>query len=143
MTWGRGFFRLWLFLSALWIGLCVYLNEPKTYTTFWRAVYEAKHQDGRIAEFDLAKKSPAELSAEVTAWMQAQRPDIDINTIEFQKDRALLLARLSSQHQPQMAKAKDAWLLTVLPPLALLGLGLCIVWIGRGFRPRSKQQTTR
>jgi hypothetical protein len=135
MAWGRGFVRLWLVLSALWIGLVVYLSEPKTYTRFWRAIYEVKHPNGRVIEFDLTK-SQTDLAADLTAFMQAQRPDM--NMVELQKDRDQILRALKSEHQVQMDKAKTAWLLTVLPPFALLGFGLCIFWIARGFRRRTQ-----
>jgi hypothetical protein len=135
MTWGRGFFRAWVVLSALWIGLVVYLIGPKTYTTPWKAVYEAKHQDGRVGEFDLTK-SEAELAANVNAWMQAQRPDINIS--QLQKDSDELVTALKSAHKVELDKARGAWLLAVLPPLALLGFGHCIFWIARGFRPRTR-----
>jgi hypothetical protein len=132
MNVAHGLFRAWVVISALWIGLSIYLNEAKNYTRFWRAVYEVKHQDGRVVEFDLAK-GQLDLAAEVTAWMKAQRPDINI--VELQKDRDELVTALKSAYQVEIDKAKTAWLLTVLPLLALLGFGLCIVWIGRGFRP--------
>src|SRR5262249_183336 len=115
----------WVVLSALWIGLVVYLIGPKTYTTPWKAVYEAKHQDGRVGEFDLTKR-----------WMQAQRPDINIS--QLQKDSDELVTALKSAHKVELDKARGAWLLAVLPPLALLGFGLCIFWIARGFRPRTR-----
>jgi hypothetical protein len=134
MAWRRGFFRLWLVLSALWIGLVVYLNEPKTYTRFWNAVYEVKSSDGRVRRFNLAG-SQTELAADLTAWMQVQRPDINIS--EMQTDLDELVTALKSEYQAELDEAKIAWLLTVLPPLALSGFGLSIFWIVRGFRPRT------
>jgi len=136
VNWRRGFFRLWVVLSVLWIGLVVYLIEPKTYTRFWRAgVYEVKSSDGRVRQFNLAG-SQTELAADITAWIQAQRPDINIS--EFEKDRDELVTALKSEYQAELDEAKTAWLLTVLPPVALLGFGLCIFWIARGFRPRTQ-----
>jgi hypothetical protein len=140
MAWRRGFFRLWLVLSALWIGLVVYLNGPKTYTRFSNAVYEVKSSDGRVRRFNLAG-SQTELAADITAWMQAQRPDINIS--ELQTDLDELVTALKSEYQAELDEAKIAWLLTVLPPFALLGFGLCILWIVRGFRPRTKPLTSK
>ena len=37
---------------------------------------------------------------------------------------------------------KRAWLVTCAPPLVLLGLGFCIAWIIRGFRPRKPASTS-
>jgi hypothetical protein len=140
MAWRRGFFRLWLVLSALWIGLVVYLIEPKTYTRFWKSVYEVKSSDGRVRQFNLAG-SQTKLAADITAWMQERRPDISI--FEFQNDLDELVTAIKSEYQAELDEAKTAWLLTVLPPVALLGLGLCILWIVRGFRPRTKPLTSK
>jgi SH3-like domain-containing protein len=122
-------------LSALWIGVVVYLIEPKTYTRFWKAVYEVKSSDGRVRQFNLAG-SQTELAADITAWMQAQRPDINIS--EFEKDLDELVTAMKSEYQAELNEAKTAWMLAVLPPFALLGFGLCIFWIVRGFRPRTQ-----
>jgi hypothetical protein len=112
-----------------------YLNGPKTYTRFSNAVYEVKSSDGRVRRFNLAG-SQTELAADITAWMQAQRPDINIS--ELQTDLDELVTALKSEYQAELDEAKIAWLLTVLPPFALLGFGLCIFWIARGFRPRTQ-----
>ena len=133
LTWGRGFFRAWVVLSVLWIGLAVYTNEPKTYSRLWRSVYEVEGPDERRAEFNLSK-SPTELGADLAAWLQARRPDVE--SVELLKDRDQLLAHLKATHQENTNKAASALRLTIVPPLALLGFGLCIFWIGRGFRAR-------
>jgi hypothetical protein len=134
MTWRRGFFRLWVVLSVLWIGGNVYLIQPKTYTRFSNAVYEVKSSDGRVRKFNLAG-SQAELTADIATWMQTQRPDIDIS--ELQTDLDELVIAIKAEYQAEVDEAKKAWLVTVLPPVALLGLGLCSFWIARGFRPRT------
>jgi len=134
VNWGQGFFRLWIFLSVLWIGLVVYHIGPKSYTTFGR-VYEVRDPDGHIREFDLTRNQ-TDLAADVGEWMQAQRPDIDIS--ELQTDLDELVIAVKSEYQAEVDEAKKAWLVTVLPPVALLGFGLCIFWIARGFRPRTQ-----
>jgi hypothetical protein len=43
VTLGQGFFRIWLFLSAIWIGLSIFGHAPKTYSWLWHAPqYEIK-----------------------------------------------------------------------------------------------------
>lgn len=37
MRWGRGFFRVWLVLSLLWIGPCLYGFKPATYSWLLKA----------------------------------------------------------------------------------------------------------
>ena len=140
MAWRRGFFRLWVVLSVLWIGGNVYLIQPKTYTRFSNAVYEVKSSDGRVRKFNLAG-SQAELAADIAKWMQAQRPDIEIS--ELQTDLDELVIAIKAEYQAELDEAKTAWLVTVLPPFALLGFGLCVFWIVRGFRRRTQPLTSR
>ena len=135
MKWGRGFFRAWVVLTALWIGLTVYVQEPETYRLWSSSVYEITDPDGHTGEFNLAKKSQTELAAEITAWIRTQRPDID--DAQRLKDRDRILARLTANHQADRDEAARAWQFSIVPPLMLLGLGLCIFWIARGFRPRT------
>ena len=46
MRWGRGFFRVWLLLSVIWIVVSNYVFEPRTYQ-FWRApIFEFKTPGG-------------------------------------------------------------------------------------------------
>ena len=135
MKWGRGFFRAWVVLTALWIGLTVYVQEPETYRLWSSSVYEITDPDGHTGEFNLAKKSQTELAAEITAWIRTQRPDID--DAQRLKDRDRILARLTAKHQVDRDEAAGALQLSIIPPLVLLALGLCIFWIARGFRPRT------
>ena len=111
------------------------LGWCRSNTRFWKAVYEVKSSDGRVRQFNLAG-SQTELAADITAWMQEQR--LDINISEFEKDRNELVTALKSEYQAELDEAKTAWMLTVLPPVALLCFGLCIFWIVRGFRPRTQ-----
>src|SRR5262245_48718942 len=66
MTWSRGFFRIWLVLSVVWIGLSVYFAKPKTYFRLWQgAEYEIEFPSGHRTTFDTSK-SRRELAADIT-----------------------------------------------------------------------------
>ena len=134
MRWGL--FRTWLVLSAFWVGWHVYLNDgPQTYAALWRlGSYEINYQDGTSLVVNLFKggeiKSRTEISNELLAWLQKHRPDID--DADREAVSGGILNDLLDKHEIAVVSAKGAWWLTFAPPLALLGLGLCVFWIVRG-----------
>ena len=143
MKWGRGFFRAWLVLSAIWIGFSVFVNEPKTYPWLWHAPqYEITSPSGHKTTFDTSK-SHEEIVAEVTRELQdeaARTPPpppgfrIELNDLSVKRDQ--LLNAINSMYETPGEKAQRVWQATFIPPIALLGIGLCIAWIGRGFKTR-------
>ena len=80
-------------------------------------------------------KSRTEISNELLAWLQKHRPDID--DADREAVSGGILNDLLDKHEIAVVSAKGAWWLTFAPPLALLGLGLCVFWLVRGFRPRA------
>lgn len=164
MTWRKGFFRAWVVLSVMWIGFSVFVNDPKTYPWLWHAPqYEIKFPSGHTATFDTSK-SHEEIFADVTRELQDEAarippaaappaafdPDaylksgaapspppgftIEPNDLSVKRDQ--FLSAINSMYETPGEKAQRVWQATFVPPLALLGLGLCIAWIGRGFRAR-------
>ena len=131
MRWGRGFFRIWVVLSVLWIAAAVYVYEPKTYAYPWRAAYELNFEGQPVIELNL-RKSEEEISAELLTAMLSFKPNL--TRAEIQKDRDQLLTRLLATREAANQEARKAWLATLVPPVLLFCFGLCIVWIARGFR---------
>jgi hypothetical protein len=58
------------------------------------------------------------------------------------KERGELITAVEAAIETTIGQAKTAWLATFAPPLVLLGLGLCVAWILRGFRPQKRASTT-
>jgi hypothetical protein len=144
MRWGRGFFRAWIFISAIWIAFSVMaLFGPDTYRLSWlwhgpRITYSTP--TGSVAEFD-PSKSDAQLTEDVTATLKIEANKYS-NTVERQaasdllsQDRARILASIKATYEERKGDAWKAWQVTLIPPIALLAFGLCIAWIFRGFRP--------
>ena len=145
MTWGRGFFRTWLILSAIWIGLWVYFAGPKTYSRLWHAPkYDIEFTSGHKTTFDTSK-SHQELEADlIEEWKREaerlkprdrQAADEILQSISAKRDE--LLTVFKSENETVRQQAERVWLGTFIPPLVLLGLGLCIAWILGGFRART------
>ncbi len=126
MTWGKGFYRVWLLLSAIWIGISVYAANPVTYSWLWKAPqYEIAFVTGNRIVLDTSK-SHDELVAPLTAAMKKEAVDL--------KERDEILAGINSRYETAGEQAERVWLATFVPPVALLGFGLAIAWVLRGFR---------
>jgi hypothetical protein len=161
MRWGRGFFRLWLFFSAIWIAVSVYAYGPTTYQ-FWRApILEFESPSGQRFLVDSSKsreeihtqivavlEREAKLAAEAKAkfGMFADIPKAKTESTTLPPDYVLdqygnetrdeLLTFIETKVEEARSASQRAWLTTLVPPLVLLGLGLCLGWIVRGFRPQ-------
>lgn len=119
MTWRRGFFRLWLFLSVIWVAGAVYLLEPKTYKWLWRApivVFESR--SGQELSIDTAK-SRKEIKDEIFAALERE-PKAATGPVQALDG---LLKATNSAAQTKSKEARRAWLITSVPPLALLAFG--------------------
>jgi hypothetical protein len=151
MRWGRGFFRLWLFLSVIWIAASVYLVGPKTYSFLWRGpILDFETPAGGHFSLD-SSKSRQELIRDITAAVKREVDKVVAtlpagyeleHPVDVNKRRDELLEFVDSKIQETSESAKRAWLATCAPPLVLLGLGLCVAWILRGFRTQKPVSTT-
>ena len=126
----RGFFRLWLFLSAIWVVASVYLQELRTFE-FWRApILEFEGPSGQKFSINTSKNQ-TEITAELNAALGRESR---LSSSEVEKNRAALLGVIDTAKQIIIEEARRAWLVTLLSPLAVLALGLCLGWIFRAFR---------
>jgi hypothetical protein len=138
---GAWFFRLWLFFSAIWIAVSMYGYEPKTYEDLWRAPKFEFAPPGGQPFVVSSSKSRAEIVAQVAAEVQRYADQL-AHPIDTKKISDEILEVLDSETLKINAKAKLVWVVTCVPPLAVLVAGLCIAWILRGFRPNKPASTT-
>jgi hypothetical protein len=53
LRWGRGFFRGWIVISVLWVGLAVMIAKPETYKALWhKSKYEIETPSGQRFTLD-------------------------------------------------------------------------------------------
>jgi len=132
MSWSRGFFRAWIVLSAVWIGLAVLMSKPETYALLWKAPkYEIEFGSGQKITLDTSmthKALAGFLDNEVKQEAARSGKNVDATTRED------ILKSINSRYGTAGDQAWQAWLITLMPPIALLILGACIAWIFRGFR---------
>jgi hypothetical protein len=93
-------------------------------------------------------KSRAEIVAQVAAEVQRHADQATLpsgfeleHPIDTKKISDEILEVLDSETPKINAKAKLAWVVTCVPPLALLVVGFCIAWILRGFHPNKPAST--
>jgi hypothetical protein len=133
MTWGRGFFRTWAVIAAIWVAAMVYSAKPSTYAMFWNAPkYEVSFPSGRKVTLDTSRPHQ-ELVAVLDDALQ-QEPPPKPGEKSHADSRDEMLNYFDVRYSSPGDRAVEAWLLTVIPPGALFLTGVAVAWIIRGFR---------
>lgn len=145
MTWGRGFFRLWLVLAALWVAGTVSIVGPDAYR-WWPNKLIKLNVGGHEVQVDetFLKLTPDEQNEEVDKIAKLlKRPPNPFD--QFHQTEPPKWEELLRLPPPGFAIDHPfniaVWAATLVPPLAVLALGLCIAWITRGFRPQKPAST--
>src|SRR6266550_5732458 len=116
MRLSRGFFRIWLVLSAIWIGLWVYFATPKTYSWLWRAPrYEVEFGSGHQTTFDTSKSHEelvADINEEVTR--EAERLRRVGQALPDKANPEELLKYITSRNEQLRSESKYVWLVTII-----------------------------
>ncbi|UGA42437.1 hypothetical protein HU230_0029650 [Bradyrhizobium quebecense] len=136
LRWGRGFFRAWIVISVLWIGLAVMIAKPEAYPALWhRTKYTVTSPTGQQITVD-ASMTRDQLTQTLDAGIQQEKVRSG-HKVEAGTREAIL------NHIDTMLEAGDralqVWLITIIPPVALLLLGIAIGWIIGGFQKDKSQ----
>lgn len=133
MSWGRGFFRAWVVISALWVVATVFVAKPSTYAQLWNAPkYEVSFPSGRKVMVDTSR-THQELVAVIDDALR-QEPSPKPGEKSHADSRDEILDYFGASYSSSGDRAINAWLITVVPPGVLLLIGFAIAWIIRGFR---------
>src|SRR5205809_7133465 len=145
MNWRRGLFRLWLVVSALWlIAVVVFFYsqvvspyiEPRAYIlTDDLKFFELDNvSDSEDRDFKAAYQTEIEFPNKVTLFAKddTPKPVLDTQSKSFYEQHVKPReAELTTARRQSLERASATG---VLPPLALLLLGLVIGWIVSGFK---------
>jgi hypothetical protein len=142
MNWSRGFIRIWLALSAIYICGSAWLLGAQTFKPLVIAPeYEVATKSGLIQTFDMSEP-PAQVQEQIRSlWLQETNAFIsagktsDANEIRQNLTDHVdqVLSYLQNQDTKTHQEARFALGVTLIPPLVLLGFGLLVTWISRGF----------
>ena len=147
MNWRRGLFRLWLALSALWLSIIAVLFYPQVVSPYiepqayiLRDDFDSGFlqldnvSDSNDQDFKAAYQIEIEFPNKVTLFAKddTPKPVLDTQSKSFYeryvkpRDAELTTARWQSLERASAT--------ALLPPLALILLGLVIGWIVSGFK---------
>ena len=138
MNWRRGFFRLWLVVSALWLGLFVIgmiaAGPIERYRTW-------KHDRETLAKLEAGVECGPWLKHMAQGPSESTPPEgavLGVTEEECDQWRLEAKARVESSIYTNEFTAALATLVAIVPPLALLVIGFfgakSAGWVARGFR---------
>jgi hypothetical protein len=131
LRWGRGFFRAWIVISVLWVGLAVIVAKPQTYPRLWhKATYEIETPSGPRFTLDTSMTRDR---LEQVLDSELRREEERSGTNAESSARDSILKEVDAEYRTQ-DQALQAWLITIIPPVALLILGIAVGWVIGGFR---------
>ncbi|WP_426609504.1 hypothetical protein [Bradyrhizobium sp. McL0616] len=139
----RGFFRLWIVMSLVWIAIIVAGLGTEEFKGLWRSHVELQveykggtkdvldssrsKEDLRQRIGDAVRRDAAELQRSDQAEARRQIESLNANIDE-------LLKAMDDENQKRADRLHRALMVALAPPLALLIAGLAVAWIASGFR---------
>lgn len=120
VRWARGFFRLWVLLSCLWV--IVSIGEA------WSR-FPSEHQRAYQVLSDSGEGIEPSRVAAAAAKARAANDTEAGERLQQRADEKLRQLRAAQDEELSYAISR-----TIVPPLMLLALGSAIAWALRGFR---------
>ena len=151
VTWGRGFFRAWIVVAALWLICSVALGYGMIASPYIPLKIVATPTGGTTTSYDFFSPQHSEFQRGVAEGALLETPIRDGHLLYTRADiaparlterlteaRAIIDAYTRSETGDRRSQAIQtvlSW--TLLPPLVLLALGWAIGWVISGFRKRA------
>jgi len=139
MHWRRGFFRVWLVLSALWVASSWWITEPISKTRITTTDNVVFHLNGQ--GFDFPPNTERLVVERTLTDFMARRLSDD------KPPRPLKLSEVVKPADQQVAEAigdyhpyfwprliVQCWGPIVLPPIGLMLAAMVAAWVIRGFK---------
>jgi hypothetical protein len=130
MKWSRGLFRLWLFLSAIWICVMLFIVEPhKAYFRMSEAQEALTSNDGLVSKDEFLQGAANAEAADDEAASQRLRIMAEglVDGALYETDSYVKLEQAKSA-------LTNATFVTFAPVGVLFLLGAGFLWVCRGFR---------
>jgi hypothetical protein len=143
MRWGRGFFRLWIVVTIIWMTAVVAVLGKEPFEALRKPrQWEVKHDTGITVVVD-SSQSPDRIKPQMIDVAQKAAALLDRQgdhagakkVIESANDLVDGVVKTVSDGKTERAdrlRGALTWLLG--PPVGLLALGLTTAWVARGFR---------
>ena len=125
LRWGRGLFRLWLFVTLLWLGFLSLDQRPD------RLLQEFFENTSRAEEVARTAREPFEMTD--TGQLESE----GVAELEHMRRRALMMAQarqLEAAAQSNRTQLQNFIWGALIPPFILFLIGGTLFWAIRGFR---------
>jgi hypothetical protein len=162
MNVARGVFRLWIFVTALWIvcvGFAAYVNVLGKLSGTWGYVGEVRDEPWKLdwsrpyyenhrspSKEKLNPQFHAVRDEHVDGWVKSlnegkmevlydQKNKLYLDSALTKDDQNYLLEEFKKQRWLRWIEASQYWALGIFgPPIALFVFGWAVLWVGRGFK---------
>jgi hypothetical protein len=131
MNWRRGFLRIWIVASAVWIFGVVYIAGIDRLKPLMNphAKFQVELTDGSVHTFDTGIPLN-DLQAKVALAFTR----LGMKPADVAKSQKELIDELYKRNHERQSNSQIVLVLVAGPPLILLITGLLVGWIARGFR---------
>jgi hypothetical protein len=144
MVWSRGFFRVWIILTLIWIGAVWVSTGTDDFKGLWapNVKLDVEYKGGVSDTLD-GSRPPQYLRQQIItgvnegAKILAQKGDpAEAKRQNDQADNSAneLLKAIADETTKRADRLHRALILLLGPPASLLAIGIAIAWIARGFR---------
>jgi hypothetical protein len=143
VTWSKGFFRLWIVLTLIWIVAIAASLGKDEFKGFWQpnCSIEVEYKGGIKETLDSSHR-PEDLRRQIiegvskgAILLQKTDPAEAKKQIDGASGTADdLMKVMTDENQKRADRLYRGLILTIVPPLGLLIAGLAIAWVASGFR---------
>jgi hypothetical protein len=143
MAWSKGFFRLWLLLTLLWMCVAFVLLGKDEFKGLWKpkSAIEVEYNGGLKDVLDSSLR-PEDLRRQIVegvskAAVLLQKTDAadakkQVEGVDGTADE--LLKVLDDENEKRADRLYKGSAILLAPPAALLISGIAIAWVASGFR---------
>jgi hypothetical protein len=135
-------------ISALWVGVAVMVAKPEAYSALWHGgKYYIGSVSGQQYTLDASMRRD-QLMQTLDSRLQQEEARLreydathpkERHKIESGVTRDAILKHIDAGERTRRDQALQVWLITIIPPVALLLLGIAIGWVIGGFRKDRSQ----
>jgi hypothetical protein len=130
-------------ISALWVGVAVMVAKPEAYSALWHGgKYYIGSVSGQQYTLDASMRRD-QLMQTLDSRLQQEEARLREYDATHPKEsgvtRDAILKHIDAGERTRRDQALQVWLITIIPPVALLLLGIAIGWVIGGFRKDRSQ----
>lgn len=140
MNWRRGFFRLWIVLSALWAGVA-YLYVDPGHDIYGEAIVDLPEGPGLSVPLNISSDG---IHKALTDYYAGTMPAQSSLETKIAQSTQLVRAEIDNLTQRNIAERRYQWrtlaVVVICVPAGVLIFGSVLAWVLSGFQERKARQ---